>query len=62
MTPGPWDPPQNLKVGPGTPQSLKVGPQDSLQNLKVGSQDSLQSLKMGPPHLSLMKSFFFQNI
>ena len=46
--PGPRDPPQSLKVGPGTPLKFKSGTPDPLQNLKVGPWDSLQSLKVGP--------------
>ena len=53
----PRDPPQCLKVGPGTSLKFKSGTPGPLQNLKVGSQDPFQSLKVGPPHLSLMNSF-----
>ena len=48
------DPPQSLKVGPGTPlkfkseKKKKVRPQVPLQNLKVEPKDPLQSLKAGP--------------
>ena len=50
MTLGPEtrDVPQNLKVGPGTPESWKVGPHEPLQNFKVGPQDPFQSLIVGP--------------
>ena len=45
--PGTREPPQSLKVGPGTPLKFKSGTQDPLKSLKVGS-----------PHLSLMNSFY----
>ena len=57
MGPGPQEP------GPCDPGTRDPGP---FQNLKVKPNDSLRSLKVGPPHptpqLSLMNSFFFQNI
>ena len=48
MRPGPWDPSQSLKGGPGTPLKFKSETTDFHQNLKVEPQDPLQSLKVGP--------------
>ena len=58
VEPGPREPPESLKVGPGTSLKFKSGTPGPLQNLKVGLQDPLKSLKVGPPYLSLMNSFF----
>ena len=49
--PGPWDPGTR---DPGSPKSLKVEAHDPLRSLNVGPPP--------PRHLSLMNSFFFQNI
>ena len=49
--PGHWDPGTR---DPGSPKSLKVEAHDPLRSLKVGPPP--------PRHLSLMNSFFFQNI
>ena len=66
-----WDQYTGIR-GPGTPSGFKSGIRGPtrfkngipgpLQNLGVGFQDPLQSLKVGPSHLSLMNSFFLQNI
>ena len=48
------DPPQSLKVGPGTPLKLKGGTSGPPSKFKSRTPDPLQSLKVGPP----LRDFF----
>ena len=45
--PGTQEPPQSLKVGPGTPLKFKIGTLGPPSKFKKGPQDPLQSLKVG---------------
>ena len=48
--PGTQEPPQSLKVGPGTPLKFKIGTLEPPSKFKKGPQDPLQSLKVEPYH------------
>ena len=56
--PGPWDPPQSLKVGPLTPLKFKSGIPGPSSKFKSGTPGPPSKFKSGTPHLSLKNSLF----
>ena len=58
LGPGTWDPPQSLKVGPGTPLKFKIGTPGSSSKFKSRTSEPPSKFKSGTPHLSLKNSFF----
>ena len=60
--PGPREPPQSLKLGPGTSLKFKSGTPGSPSKFKSGTPGPSTKFKSGPPYLSLMNSFFSEYV
>ena len=56
--PGTRDPPQSLRVGPGTPLKCKSGTPGPPSKFKSRTPGPLSKFKSGRPQLPLMNPFF----
>ena len=59
---GSWDPPQSLKVGPGTPLKFKSGTPGPASKFKSGIPGPPKKFKSGTPSPFFNELIFFQNI